>query len=121
MNELLIASGVVIVIVGAFFEFVGALGVLRLSSFFLRLHAATVGCIGGSVLPLLGTAIIALGLEDMGAQRLYVAGTCVASAIIILILAPSGSHSLARAAYVASAVPKQPLEYDSLREKLRGE
>lgn len=121
MNELLIVIGVVMVAVGTFFELVGALGVLKLPSFFLRLHAATVGCIGGSLLPLLGIALIALGLENMGAQRLYIAGVCVASAIIILILAPSGSHSLARAAYVANAVPKQPLEYDSLSEKLRGE
>jgi len=118
---ILTVLGAVLVAVGAFYELVGALGLLKLPGFFLRLHAATMSCIGGSVLSLIGTALLALGLEEMGTQRLYVAGTCIVSAVIILLLAPSGSHSLAKAAYTANAAPKEPLEYDALREKLRGE
>ena len=121
MISIILALGTILVIVGAFYELVGALGILKLPGFFLRLHAATLSCIGGSVLPLLGIALIGLGLEELGVQRLYITGTCLISAIIILLLAPSGSHSLARAAYIANVVSKQPLEYDAMGEKEQSE
>uniref|UniRef100_A0A7C4BCL9 Cation:proton antiporter n=1 Tax=Ignisphaera aggregans TaxID=334771 RepID=A0A7C4BCL9_9CREN len=120
MHILLVAVGLAVVVVGAFFEVVAALGMIRLRSFFLRLHAATMGCVGGSILPLLGLALIALGLESVGVERLYVAGTCTAGAIILLVLAPSGAHSLARAAYMTRAAPRHPLEFDALEERLKG-
>uniref|UniRef100_A0A7C5THL0 Cation:proton antiporter n=1 Tax=Ignisphaera aggregans TaxID=334771 RepID=A0A7C5THL0_9CREN len=121
MINITLILGSMLIAIGAFYELIGAIGMLKLPGFYLRLHSATVSCIGGSVLPLIGIALIALGLENLGVQGLYITGTCVVSAIIILLLAPSGSHSLARAAYIANAVSKEPLVYDALQEKIRGD
>lgn len=114
LNLVFYGIGLGLIAIGSFFEVVGAIGVLKLPSFFLRLHALTVSCIGGSILPLLGVAILAIGLEEMGSQRLFITAICLISVFIILILAPSGSHSLARVAYNSNTAPKQPLEYDAL-------
>jgi monovalent cation/proton antiporter, MnhG/PhaG subunit len=114
-----VGLGVTLIITGAFFELVGAIGVLKLPNFFMRLHALTVSCIGGSVLPLIGVVVLTIGLEEIGSQRLFIMGVCLISAFIILVLAPSGSHSLARAAYFSNAAPKQPLEYDALIENYK--
>ncbi|MEM4501918.1 MAG: monovalent cation/H(+) antiporter subunit G [Ignisphaera sp.] len=90
--------GIVLLLIGGFFELTGAIGVLRLPNFFSRIHAATASAIGGTVVPLIGLALVALAQIEMGWERVYLASLCIVSAILILLVAPAGSQALMRAA-----------------------
>ncbi len=111
--------GLTLLLIGAFLEMVGAIGMTRLQGFFNRVHAATVSAIGGSVTPLIGVSLLSLALEELGIRRFYIAGTSLTAALLILILAPAGAHALARAAYKSREVLKS-FVYDSLEEDERG-
>ncbi len=117
---ILVTLGLVLVAVGVFFDFVGALGLLRLPNFYTRLHAATAGAIGGAVVPMLGASLIALGATYLGPQRFFLAGAAFAGSILLMILAQAGSHALARAAYISQEAPVEPIGYDALRERSQG-
>ncbi|MDK6028589.1 monovalent cation/H(+) antiporter subunit G [Ignisphaera sp. 4213-co] len=117
IDLILIVLGLILVIIGVFCDFVGAIGLIRLPNFFTRLHAATVGAIGGAVIPMLGAALIALGYEPLGETRFILAGVAFTTSLITMVLAQAGSHALARAAYRARAAPLQPIIYDALSEK----
>ncbi len=120
ISPLLAILGLVLVAIGVFFDFVGALGLLRLPNFYTRLHAATAGAIGGAVVPMLGASLIALGAEYLGPQRFFLAGAAFAGSILLMILAQAGSHALARATYISREAPVKPIEYDALRERGQG-
>lgn len=93
--------GALLVLLGSFFELVGAIGINRLPDFFTRVHAATVSVIGGTVLPLVGVALVAAFRPGLGWGGTYLALVCIASSLLILLVSPVGTHALARAAYVA--------------------
>lgn len=97
--------GVFLLILGGFFELVGAIGVLRMPDFFTRAHAVTMTVIGGTVAPLVGIALISLA--DANPEGVYLAIICIISAVIILITAPTGSHMLVRAALKARTRVKE--------------
>ena len=120
INLILIVIGLILIAIGVFCDFIGAIGLIRLPNFYTRLHAATVGAIGGAVVPIIGAAILALGYEPLGETRFILAGVAFATSIVMMILAQAGSHALARAAYRARAAPTQPIIYDALAED-RGE
>ncbi len=119
LEALFIFIGLTMIAIGAFFDIVSGIGVLKLPNFFTRIHAVTIGAVGGSVLPLIGVAVVSLAFKDLGIQRFYLAGVSIAGAIFILILAPTGSHSLARAAYMMCKAPRKPLVYDALESSRR--
>ena len=120
INLILIVIGLILIAIGVFCDFIGAIGLIRLPNFYTRLHAATVGAIGGAVVPIIGAAILALGYEPLGETRFILAGVAFATSIVMMILAQAGSHALARAAYRTRAAPTQPIIYDALAED-RGE
>lgn len=120
MIDLVLAViGLALIAVGVFYDFVGALGLLRLPNFFTRLHAATAGAIGGAVVPMIGAALLALGADYLGSQRFFLAGAAFASSILLMILAQAGSHAIARATYISGEAPRDPILHDAL-EKSRG-
>ena len=119
VNWAFIIIGETLVAIGIFCDLMGALGMLRFPNFFVRLHAATVGTIGGAVVPILGAALIAAGAEFLGPYRWFMAGSSVITAILILILAPTGTHVLARAAHRSKAAKVEPKVVDMLEEKER--
>ncbi len=120
MVELILGLiGLTLLLIGAFLEIMGAIGMTRLQGFFNRVHAATVSAIGGSVTPLIGVSLLSLALEELGIRRFYVAGNSLTAALLILILAPAGTHALARAAYKSREVLKN-FVYDALEEDKRG-
>lgn len=92
--------GVVLLSAGAFFELVAAIGFLRFPSFYTRMHALTVGAVGGTVLPLIGIAFLSLSRRSLDPQWLYLASLCIVTAVLVLIVAPTGSHALIRSAYL---------------------
>lgn len=91
--------GYILLFTGCFFEFIGAVGVLRFPNFFSRIHAATVSAVGGTVVPLIGLFLIVLTHSEMGWTRYYLAFLCIISAILILLVAPTGSQILLKTAY----------------------
>jgi len=114
--------GVALMIIGAICDLIGSLGFIRFPNFFVRLHAATIGAIGGAVYPLFGVALVALVMDAPAFTRYVIAGGAFITAIIILLVAPTGSHALARAAHRARVIPVYPKVCDHLeedREKVR--
>ncbi len=120
LNDMLIYIGEVLVAIGVFCDLAASIGMLRFPNFYVRLHAATVGTIGGAFVPLIGVALIAVGADWLGIYRFFLAGASIVTAIIIIILAPVGSHVLARAAHRARLVRVEPKVVDHLEED-RGE
>jgi len=53
--------GAFLVVLGGICDLFGAIGLLKFPNFYVRLHAATVGTIGGAVVPLFGVSMLALG------------------------------------------------------------
>lgn len=93
--------GSILLLLGCFFEFIGAVGVLRLPNFFTRAHATTSSAMGGTVVPLIGLSLISLAQTELGWGRIYVASLCLITAILILIIAPAGTHAITRAAWIS--------------------
>ncbi len=84
-----IASGTLLCI-GALAILVGGIGILRMPDLFTRLHAAGITDTLGAVSVILGLALIA-GWSLLLAKLLLVL-------VFLLLLNPTASHSLARAA-----------------------
>ena len=79
-------------VVGVFFSFTGALGIVRMPDVYTRIQCSTKTITAGA-LPLLVALAVAKGpLTAYGARALFVA-------ILLLLFNPIAAHSLARAAY----------------------
>ena len=116
LDWILVIIGEILVAIGIFCDLVGSIGMHRFKNFYLRLHAATVGTIGGAFVPLIGAALIAIGSDFLGYYRWFMAGGAIVTAVLILILAPAGSHALARATHKARVTPVEPKIADHLEE-----
>ncbi len=116
LDWVLVSIGEVLVAIGVFFDIVAAIGMLRFPNFFVRLHAATIGAIGGAFVPLIGVAIMSVGCDFLGRYRFFIAGAAAVTAVLILILAPVGSHVLAKAAHESRTAVVQPKVVDHLEE-----
>jgi multicomponent Na+:H+ antiporter subunit G len=112
--------GAFLLCLGGFAALVSAIGFHRFKNFYLRLHAATVGTIWGSVYPLVGIALVAIAIEELGAYRWYISGSSIVAAIVILMLAPAGSHALARGVHRARVARVKPCIADKLDPELCG-
>ncbi|OYT56859.1 MAG: cation:proton antiporter [Desulfurococcales archaeon ex4484_217_2] len=119
LEYIILALGMILVAIGAFCDLAGALGMVRFPNFFVRLHAATVGSIGGAVIPLIGVALIALVSDQLGFFKWAISGGALVAALIILLVAPAGSHALAYSAHKSRAVPVEPKVCDLLEEHER--
>ncbi len=119
VNLVFIIIGMVLISIGGFCSLVGAIGMLRFPNFFVRLHAATVGSIGGAFVPIVGAAFIALGSDFLDYKWLFF-GSLVVTAVIVMLVSPAGSHALARATHRAKVAPVEPKVVDHLEED-RGE
>lgn len=109
--------GLVFTLVGCFFEFIAVIGVLRAKDFFIRAHIATVSVIGGTIVPLIGVALITLTIGELGLGRLYLVTLCVATSIFLLVTAPTGSHVLMRAAYIFMSKRRFNEEHNSVSNR----
>ncbi|MFT5431955.1 MAG: multicomponent Na+:H+ antiporter subunit G [Myxococcota bacterium] len=83
--------GLVIIVVGAFFVLVAAIGLVRFPDLPTRIHAAAKAGAFGTGLILLGVAVSA---GDWG-----IAIRCLAAAIFLFLTAPVAAHAVARAAF----------------------
>jgi len=121
INAILIYVGWVLLVLGAIADLIAAIGINRFPNFFVRLHAATIGTIGGAFYPLIGVALISFGAEFLGIYRFFMGGASLVTAFLILLLAPAGSHALARAAHRSKVVKPEPVIVDHLEEDGGGE
>jgi len=99
IEAVLRAFTILLCIIGAFFFFIGTVGILRLPDFYSRTHAAT-KC------DTVGAGSIFLGLmlmQDFGVVTLKL----VAIAALLLLSSPTAGHALARAAYRTGLKPWQ--------------
>lgn len=112
--------GLGLIVLGGFASLISAIGFHRFKNFYLRLHAATIGTIWGCVYPLTGASLLSITLSELGAYRWFIAGASLVAAIIILILAPAGSHAIARGVHKAKIARVQPCIADLLDKDLCG-
>ncbi|MEM1138237.1 MAG: monovalent cation/H(+) antiporter subunit G [Pseudomonadota bacterium] len=98
----------VLVLLGAVFAFVAALGVVRLPDVYVRMHAATKAGTLAAALTLIAVALVAFELS--------VTVRVIAAVLFLLLTAPVSSHLLARAAYLT----RVRLWKNSVRDDLFG-
>lgn len=118
VEQVFLYIGMTLIVVGALCDLLGAIGLLRFPNFFVRLHAATVGIIGGAVYPLFGLVLMTFACDFLGYWKWLLASGSFITAIIIMITAPAGSHALARGSY-RGGVPVEPKVCDFLEEEKR--
>lgn len=118
LNLILTIISYILIGIGAFCQVVAGIGMNRFPNFFVRLHASTICAIGGSFVPIIGCSILALTLEEFGPSRFFLAGAGFVTAIFIVLLAPVGSHLLAKAAYFSKAAVLHPKAADLLEEDI---
>ncbi len=88
-------AGDILILVGALFMFLGALGLLRMPDVYNRIQAGTKAVTLGSLAILLGVAF----LEPAWSLKLLII------ALFILLTSPVGSSTIARAAYLSGLRP----------------
>ena len=118
IEEVIFIIGSIAILLGAIYDLVAAIGMLRFPDFYMRSHAATVGTIGGAALPVFGAGLVALVYHPLGSQRFFMAGIAFTVGILILLIAPTGSHSLVSAVYFGRIGKKPRLVVDQLEEDL---
>lgn len=109
MSALLDVLGGTLLLVGAGFVLVAALGVLRLPDLLSRMHAATKPQVIGLLLALAGTALTLRQPAVLGLLVL-VALTQMATSVV-------ASHMVARAAYRAGHLRRDLLVVDELEQE----
>ena len=118
IEEIIFIIGSIAILLGAVYDLIAAIGLLRFDDFYMRSHAATVGTIGGAALPVFGAGLVALVYHPLGSQRFFMAGIAFTVGVLILIIAPTGAHSLVSAVYFGKVGRKPKLVVDQLEEDL---
>jgi multicomponent Na+:H+ antiporter subunit G len=118
IEEIIFIIGSIAILLGAIYDLIAAIGILRFPDFYMRTHAATVGTIGGAALPVFGAGLVSLVYYPLGEQRFFMAGIAFTVGVLILLIAPTGSHSLVSAVYFGKVGKKPKLVVDHLEEDL---
>ncbi len=116
IDWILVIAGQILVAIGVTCDLIAAILMIRFPSFYVRLHALTVGSIGGAFVPMIGAALIAAGCEFLGPYRWFMVGASIVVAVIEYILAGAGTHAIARAVHRSRAVEVYPKVVDHLEE-----
>lgn len=100
----------VLVLLGAGFCLIAAIGMVRFPDLYVRMHAATkAGTLG---VGLAMFAVVAFGVADGDFGAIWRA---IAAVVFIFLTAPIGAHLLARAAYATGVEMWHKSEIDDLR------
>ena len=98
--------GGVVLVLGAVFTLLAAIGVVRLPDLYTRMHAASkAGAVGGGLI-LLAVAVLA--------QDAAVAIRALVGVIFLLLTTPVSAHLLARASYLSGYRPCNETVLDEL-------
>lgn len=101
-------ASLVLMLTGAFFMFVAAVGVVRMPDLFLRMSATSKSATLGAACMLLAAAV---HFDDFG-----ITTRAVATIAFLLLTAPVAAHRIGRAAYFLGV----PLWRGTVRDDLRG-
>ncbi|GGC99585.1 monovalent cation/H(+) antiporter subunit G [Halopseudomonas salina] len=96
MNDLLAFAGSMLILLGAAFSLLGALGVLRLPDAYTRMHAASKAGALGAILVLLGVLAATAGTAWV---------EILLAIAVLLITAPLAAHAISRAGHMAGVRP----------------
>lgn len=103
----------VLLIIGAFFTLVAAIGVVRLPDLYTRMHAASkTGTVGSGVM------LLAIAFHS---GEFDVVTRALAGIVFFLLTAPLAAHLLARAAYCTGVKPWRGTTPDELAGHYEGE
>lgn len=102
MTMLIDTASWILLVGGAVFTMIGAIGALRMPDFYTRMHAASVTDTGGMILMLLGLMVQA-GLTLITAKLIFIM-------LFLLLTSPTAAHALARAAIEDGVAPQ--LDHD---------
>jgi multicomponent Na+:H+ antiporter subunit G len=109
--ELMIYTGCVLLLLGAGFSLLAAIGVVRFPDLLTRMHAASkAGAVGG------GLVLLAVALVSFDSA---VALRAVFGIVFLLLTTPVSAHLLARVAYLSGRQPTTPMVLDELTSKRR--
>ncbi|SDS62563.1 multisubunit sodium/proton antiporter, MrpG subunit [Halopseudomonas litoralis] len=97
MNDLIAFAGSVLVLLGALFSLLGALGVWRLPDAYSRMHSASKAGALGAILILLGTLFATAG---------HAWFTILVAIAVLLLTAPMAAHAISRAGHLAGVRPE---------------
>jgi multicomponent Na+:H+ antiporter subunit G len=107
--DILVYFGCVVLVLGASFSLVAALGVWRLPDLYTRMHAASkAGAVGGGLV-LLAVAVLSF---DAG-----VALRAIMGIVFLLLTTPVAAHLLARASYRVQDETSVDMVVDELKSK----
>lgn len=120
VNLILIILGKILVVIGLICDLAASILMIRFPNFYVRLHALTVGSIGGAFVPMIGAGLIALGSPFLGGLRFFLAGGAFLAAFFTFILGGAGSHAIARATYRSRSAVMKPCFVDQLGEDKGG-
>ncbi|KRA55815.1 monovalent cation/H(+) antiporter subunit G [Devosia sp. Root635] len=102
-------AGCLLLLLGALFSLVAAIGVVRLPDLFTRMHAASkAGAVGGGLV-LLAVALLCF---DVG-----VAMRAIIGVVFLLLTTPVSAHLLAKASYRTSGQYRVNMVVDELKSK----
>lgn len=99
----------IFIVLGLFFMLVAAVGVVRLESFYERIHAPTKAATLGLIF-LLAAVVIRI-------PELSVAIKSLLALLFFAVTAPVGAHLLCRTAYRRGVRPKTPLRSDDIASR----
>jgi len=110
LADIALCLGGVLLILGAIFTLLAAIGVIRLPDLYTRMHAASkAGAVGG------GLILLAVALVSMDAA---VALRAVIGVLFLLLTTPIAAHLLARASYLAGYHADESTVRDDLKTRL---
>ncbi len=110
--------GMGIIVFGMILDIIGAAGLVKFRNYFLRLHPCTVCLIGGTIVPLIGVAILALGCPWV-ANREWMAFGILFVACFLWITVPTSTHALARAVLRGNVVEPTPCVCNHWKEDMK--
>lgn len=109
MADIVIYLACLILIAGAAFSLIAAIGVVRLPDFFTRTHAASkAGAVGGGLV-LLSVALLCFDVA--------IALRAILAIMFLLLTAPIAAHLLARASYRITDQLRVNMVTDELKSK----
>lgn len=98
----------ILLIVGAAFSFIAALGILRLPDLYTRMHAASKAGTVGSGLTLVAIALVSFDSAVILRALLGI--------VFFMLTAPISAHLLARASYIAGYRPVGGFRNDEMEK-----
>ncbi|REI06502.1 Na+/H+ antiporter subunit G1 [Staphylococcus felis] len=114
MTEMIVISiGLILVIIGALFSALAAIGMIRLDDVYSRAHAAGKAATLGTMLLLTGTFIYFIGKEG------YVNFQLLIGIVFVFLTGPLSSHLVLKAAYNLKTPASKRMKLDEVKDDLK--